>query len=467
MKKIIFYDLETTGRSHHWDQIIQIAAICTDENLNVLDEINIVGKISSFSIPDPEALLVNKIPIDSIYKSNFSHYSLISEIYNKFSEWSPGIFIGYNSIKFDEEVLRNEFFKNLFDPYLTVKNNNTRVDLLDITRIANFFYPDRIKSLLNKKGSAIMKLESIANTNGIKNFTAHDAMGDTYASLELAKLIKNKIPELWNKSISQKNKNQLEAIIANNPFCYLEAFFGKAKLFCLSFIDFHPKYKWALCFDLSEDPRKVLEMNYSEVFSYLEGSPKKVRKIKLNKSPILLDIKIRKNLDEHNIISDEVLLDRHNFISSNEEFKNKVLYCYDEMIEDTSQLDIYAEESIYKKFISSSDNLLIKKFQKSDWKTKLNLINKFKDERLKYFAELLIYEEQSDLLTKTSFLKIKENLKKRIMSTNKEKWLTIYDAYKKIDDLRVKYDNNKENLSILEDVNKYIENLEKNITNKE
>ena len=64
-------------------------------------------------------------------------------------------------------------------------------------------------------------------------------------------------------------------------------------------------------------------------------------------------------------------MDRHNFISSNEEFKNKVLYCYDEMIEDTSQLDIYAEESIYKKFISSSDNLLIKKFQKSDWKTNL------------------------------------------------------------------------------------------------
>ena len=62
MKKIIFYDLETTGRSHYWDQIIQIAAICTDENLNILDEMNLIGKINSFSIPDPEALLVNKIP---------------------------------------------------------------------------------------------------------------------------------------------------------------------------------------------------------------------------------------------------------------------------------------------------------------------------------------------------------------------------------------------------------------------
>ena len=37
MKKIIFYDLETTGKSAHWDQIIQIAAICTDEDFKVLD----------------------------------------------------------------------------------------------------------------------------------------------------------------------------------------------------------------------------------------------------------------------------------------------------------------------------------------------------------------------------------------------------------------------------------------------
>ncbi len=444
MKKIIFYDLETTGRSAYWDQIIQIAAICTDEHLNVLDEINLIGKLNSFSVPNPEALLVNKIPIDNIVKSNFSNYSLISEISHKFSEWSPGTFIGYNSIKFDEEVIRNAFFKNLFDPYLTVKNNNTRVDLLDITRIANFFYPNKIKSLLNNKGSAIMKLESIAHTNGIKNFTAHDALGDTYASLELAKLIKSQIPDLWDKSISQGNKTQLEDLVASKPFCYLESFFGKSKLFCLSFVGFHPKYKWALCFDLFADPKKILDMDKSNIYAFLENSPKKIRKIKLNKSPILLDIEIKKTLDEYNEVPDEVLLERHNFISTNQEFKDKVLSCYDEIILDEPQLDIYAEESIYKKFISSSDSFLMKEFQKADWINKFIIMEKFKDERLKYFAEILIFEEQPNLLERKHFLKIREHLKKRILSTNKEKWLTIYDAYRKIDDLRVKYDNNNE-----------------------
>ena len=140
-------------------------------------------------------------------------------------------------------------------------------------------------------------------------------------------LLKNQIPDLWDKSISQGNKTQLEDLVASKPFCYLESFFGKSKLFCLSFIGLHPKYKWALCFDLFEDPKKVLDMNKSDIYTFLENSPKKIRKIKLNKSPILLDVEIKKTLDEYNVVSDDVLLERHNFISTNLEFKDKVISC--------------------------------------------------------------------------------------------------------------------------------------------
>ena len=462
MRKIVFYDLETTGRSSFWDQIIQIAAICTDENLNVLDEINYIGRINTFCIPDPEALLVNRIPIKDIYQSNLSNYALVSSVYKKFSDWSPATFIGYNSIAFDEEMLRNAFFKNLYDPYLTIKNKNLRSDLLNSTRIANYFHPEKIKSMINKKGTSILKLESIAKTNGIENFTAHDALGDTYATLELAKLIKNKTPKIWNSSLKNLQKSSLEDIIEDEPFCYLESFFGKSKLFCLSFCGFHPTYKWALCFDLSEDPQKMLNMSSSELYSYLESSPKKIRKLKLNKSPILLDFKDINKVDDYGILPNETIINRHNFIRENDLLREKILSCYaSNSIEEFSQVDIYNEESIYKKFINSSDDSLIKDFQMSAWDKKVQIIDKFKDSRLKYFAELLLYEEKPELLDVDKYTEIKKYQSERLLSTNKERWLTINEAYKKIDDLREKYDNNKENLFILESVNKYIENLEK------
>ena len=108
---IVFYDLETTGRSSYWDQIIQIAAFLTDSNLNVIEKINYSCKINSYIIPDPEALLVNRIPIKNLTNNNQSYYQLVTNVYKKFKLWSPAIFIGYNIIKFDEE----HHYKNKYD----------------------------------------------------------------------------------------------------------------------------------------------------------------------------------------------------------------------------------------------------------------------------------------------------------------------------------------------------------------
>ena len=465
---IVFYDLETTGRSPHWDQIIQIAAIHTDQNLNVLDKININCRLNSFCIPEPEALLVNRMPIKNILNSNLSHYQLITEVYNKFTSWSPAIFIGYNSIKFDEEFLRNTLFRNLYDPYLTIKNNNLRSDLLDTARISNFFFPEKLKSLVNERGSPVLKLESLASSNGIKNFTAHDALGDTYATLEIAKKIKEKIPSIWEKSTSGINKSTLQDEIRSRPFCYLESFFGKTKAFCLSYIGDHPYYKWSLCFDLKEDPKEVLSMSSSELSNYLSKSPKVIRNIKLNKSPILLSIDFKNGLDNYKTISDQIISERDNFIKTNTDFKEKIYSYYNKSYDNTnlpSQEDIFTEETIYKKFLNNYDNTLLKEFYKCNWQDRAKLLSRFKDERLVYLAELLLFEEKPELLDKNKAKKIRSHIAGRLLSKNKEKWLTIYEAYKKIDDLREKYANNNgiENIKILDELNSYIENIEKTL----
>ena len=161
-------------------------------------------------------------------------------------------------------------------------------------------------------------------------------------------------------------------------------------------------------------------------------------------------------------------MQRDNFIRTNKEFKEKIYSYYDNSFDNNklnSQEDIYAEETIYKKFLNNHDVRLLKEFHSCNWLDKIKLINKFKDERLVYFAELLFYEEKPEYLDKSKYKKIKNHIADRLFSKNKEKWLTIYEAYKKIDDLREKYANNEEvsNMKILNDLNLYIEYIDKKL----
>ena len=460
----VFYDLETTGRSPAWDQIIQVAAIVTDEDLNIKEKFEEKCRLNFSCIPNPEAILVNKIRIQTLTKTNLSHYQLMLNLEKKFLEWSPAIFIGYNSIRFDEEFIRNAFFKTLFDPYFTIKNENYRFDLLDSVRVTNYLFPDKIKSLISEKGNPILKLDKIAPLNGIRNFTAHDALGDTHATLELAKIIKSKAKKIWAESISSKRKSDLYRNISKNPFCYIESVFGKVKLFVLSFIGEHPTYKWAICFDLKKDPSEALNLEDNDFENYLEQSPKVIKNIKLNKSPLLFSYKYMDKINSESLPNEKDIIKRNNFIRDNPLFKERLINYFQnkslEKLEGFNQSDVMAEESIYKKFTANKDLALMREFHLANWENKNIIKNKFNDKRLTYFANMLIYEESPEYLEKKNIDFIRKNLSKRLLSQNNESWLTVYNAYKKIDDLREKCDNDKDKLRILNEINDYLERTE-------
>ena len=300
---------------------------------------------------------------------------MMLNLQKKFFQWSPSVFIGYNSIKFDEEFLRHSFFKTLLDPYITIKKENYRFDLLDSVRATNYFYPDKLKSLISEKGNPILKLDNIAPVNGISDFTAHDAMGDTKATLELAKIIKSKTNNIWKESISNKSQSFLLQYISENPFCYIDSFFGKIKIYFLSFVGEHPIYKWAICFDLKKDPEEVIKMSDEDFKNYLEKSPKVVKNIKLNKSPLFQSYKFINYSKTYEGISEKVLSKRNNFIKNSALFKERIIAYYEkkalEKENDTDQSDIFAEESIYKKFISNYDSKLMIEFHQSNWEKKI------------------------------------------------------------------------------------------------
>ena len=222
-----FYDFETTGRSGTWDQIIQVGAVLVNSEFQELDRFEAKCSLRPGLVPEPGALLVNKTTPDMLRKTNLSHYGLVEQMLQTFKKWTPALFIGYNSIGFDEEFLRKTLFKTLNDPYLTQFDGNKRGDILGLIRTAHLYYPDCIKTPTSDKGNAVFKLDQLAPMNGIEHGNAHDAIGDVLATIGIAKIIADKAPAVWKSSLMTTSKAEVNTIVQNEKlFCFNEYFYG-------------------------------------------------------------------------------------------------------------------------------------------------------------------------------------------------------------------------------------------------
>ena len=210
-----------------------------------------------------------------------------------------------------------------------------------------------------------------------------------------------------------------------------------------------------------------LKMNIQDLKEAMRKKPKFIRTIRHNKHPVIMNPSYAMNLDEYKILGPEKLRERANKIKNNKEFSEKVAIVLREEVEEKeqtkSQEDIPVEESIYKKFTPTEDNKLMNNFHEIEWDKKFGTLDKFQDERLKYFGHKLLYREKPELLPKELYNEIHKDVASKLLSKNSEKWNTIPKTYAEIDTLRVKFEKqgNKENLTFLEDINVYVEDLEK------
>ena len=172
------------------------------------------------------------------------------------------------------------------------------------------------------------------------------------------------------------------------------------------------------------------------------------------------------NFDNYKQLGIKKLKERAKLIRGNKEFVKKVARILDEDAREKqeldSQIDVYAEESIYTKFTSTDDNKIMPEFHKVDWKDKFLVLQKFKDERMQYFGKKILYEESPQSLPKEEYNYFHKEIASRILSTNEEKWNTIPRTYNEIDTLRNKFKDDKKKLDSLEEINFYIEEMEKN-----
>jgi len=146
----VFYDTETTGIQTAFDQILQFGAIKTDDEFVELDRFDIRCRLLPHVVPSPRALQVTKVTPAMLTDPTLpSQFEAINQIRSKLLAWSPARFIGYNSIAFDEDLLRQAFFQNLHPAYLTNTGGNSRAGIMRVSHAVHTYSPSSISVPIN------------------------------------------------------------------------------------------------------------------------------------------------------------------------------------------------------------------------------------------------------------------------------------------------------------------------------
>lgn len=203
MQTFLFYDVETSGLSKSFDQILQFAAIRTDTSLKELERYSLTIQLNQDITPSPYAVITHHIGMTTM-QHGISEYEAILAIH----QWmnTPGtISLGYNTLGFDDEFLRFSFFRHLLPPYThQYANQCSRMDLYPMTVMYALFKPD-VLTWPEHQGKKTLKLEALSKTNQLAEGRAHDAMVDVLATVALAKCFYN-ASEMWQHLTGYFNK---------------------------------------------------------------------------------------------------------------------------------------------------------------------------------------------------------------------------------------------------------------------
>ena len=376
---LAIWDIESSSASTDFGSIIEIGGILLDQNFKEKDRFNLRCRLPEGEIPQAMALIVNKTSVDLLTKANLSHYQMLNEVEKIFKKWSPAIFLGWSNIGFDDEMIRKEFFRGIRYPYLTNSAPNKRHDGLNIARGAYAIDSSILKTEINKKGNAVMKLESLARNNGFESSGAHSAIFDAELTTKILGLIKKKQPQTWDAFLKTGNRDDTEIIIKKENIITLnEYFYGKSRLYLCAPLHpnacIHPIYKWGQAVDLRVDVKPLLNLSISDLKVEMKKTPKFLRTIRSNKAPIILDASYGMKVEPYNAIDSAIIKERAKLVKNNEKFAQNILNALREIAEEkqqtTTQEDITAEESIYTKFTSKKDTLLFAKWHEASWKKK-------------------------------------------------------------------------------------------------
>ncbi|VEB24285.1 exodeoxyribonuclease I [Avibacterium volantium] len=302
------YDYESFGVNPATDRPAQFAGIRTDKDFNIIGEpVMFYCKQTNDYLPSPTAVMVTGITPQQCNEQGLPEPEFAARILQEFSQPNTCV-MGFNNIRYDDEMTRYTFYRNFIDPYeYSWKNGNSRWDLLDLVRACYALRPDGINWVYDDDGMPSFRLENLTKANGIEHSNAHDAMADVYATIEMAKLIKEKQPRLFQFFFEHRDKKSLEVMINTaemTPLVHVSGMLGnyRGNTTWIAPLAWHPTNKNAVIMcdldsnidDLLNKSAEELRQNLYTKKTELEEQgilPVPLKLVHINKCPILAPAK--------------------------------------------------------------------------------------------------------------------------------------------------------------------------------
>ncbi|MFA6409188.1 MAG: exonuclease domain-containing protein [Gammaproteobacteria bacterium] len=235
----LFYDIETSGLSKCFDQVVQFASIRTDLEFRELEHHNIFVKLNTDAVPSPQAFLTHQISLKKLQEEGIPEFEAIKQIHQLLNK--PGtLSLGYNTLGFDDEFLRFSFYRNLLPPYThQYANGCGRIDLYPIT-VLYYLFKNEILNWPEVDGKSTLKLEHLSSANNLHSGTSHDAMSDVEATLAMARIFSREramwdyAKDFFQKRIDETRIDALEPAWpeTKHPIaCMFDGIFGANNLY--------------------------------------------------------------------------------------------------------------------------------------------------------------------------------------------------------------------------------------------
>lgn len=392
-----FHDYETFGKHPALDRPAQFAGVRTDADFNIIEEpLVIYCRPSDDYLPQPEAVMITGITPQLALSKGLCENEFAAKIHDAFSVHGTCI-VGYNNIRFDDEVSRNIFYRNFFDPYAySWQNGNSRWDLLDVMRACYALRPEGINWPENEEGFPSFRLEHLTQANGIAHENAHDAMSDVYATIAMAKRVKQAQPRLFDYLLSHRGKNKINTLIdipAMSPLVHVSGMFGAARgnTSWVAPLAWHPDNKNAVIMcDLAGDMTPLLELDadqmrerlYSRRDSLAPGeSPLPIKLVHINKCPILAPAKTLLPENAERLDIDRArCLENLQILRQNTQIREKVVALFAEAEPFVASQNVDAR--LYDGFFGDADRATMRIIQQTAPENLAALDLRFQDSRL-------------------------------------------------------------------------------------